>query len=104
MGILVVSADAAEALAVLGISIPYIGAILPVIAIFYGFTISAIIIFWLIMKKVSVKWFLPGSGIEMIPVVNSLPVRIGALVATFLEDSLPEKTKAVVGMAGGKSK
>ena len=102
MAIIVIIADVAEALAVLGIAIPVIGQALPVIAWFYGFTISAIIIFWLTMKGVSVKWFLGGSGIELIPILNGLPLRIAALLATFLEDSLPEKAKAVVGVATGK--
>lgn len=102
MGILVASADAGEMLADLGIAIPFIGPALPVIAWFYGFTISAILIFWLIMKGVSVKWFLGGTGIELIPVINGLPARSAALLATFIEDGLPEKAKTAVNAATGK--
>lgn len=104
MAIIVITADIAEALAVLGIALPVIGPALPVIAWFYGFTVSAIIIFWLTMKGVSVKWFLGGSGIELIPILNGLPLRIAALLATFLEDSLPEKAKGAFGAVAGKPK
>ena len=58
MGILCVSADAADILAALGIAIPVIGPALPIIAWFYGLAISGMLIFWLIMKGVSVRWFL----------------------------------------------
>lgn len=99
MLILVVSADAAEILAALGVALPGIGPALPVLAWFYGFTISAFIIFWLIMKGVSIKWFLGGSGLELIPILSSLPGRTAAMLATFAEDSdyLSSPTKVVLG-------
>ncbi len=103
MVIIVLTADIAEILATAGIALPVIGPALPVIAWFYGFTVSAIIIFWLIMKGVSVKWFLGGSGVELIPVLNSLPARTAALAATFIEDSLPEKAKGALGAVTGKT-
>ncbi len=102
MGILVVSADAGEMLADLGIAIPAIGPVLPVIAWFYGFTISAIMIFWLIMKGVSIKWFLGGSAIDLIPILNGLPAKTAALLATFIEDSLPEQAKTAINAIPGK--
>ena len=89
MGILCVSADAADILAALGIAIPVIGPALPIIAWFYGLAISGMLIFWLIMKGVSVRWFLWGSGLELIPLVNGLPARTGALIATLAENKLP---------------
>ncbi len=104
MSILVVSADTGEILADLGIAIPVIGPVLPAIAWFYGFTISIIMIFWLIMKGVSIKWFLGGSGIDLIPVINGLPAKSAALLATFIEDSLPEKAKSAPGAVTGKPK
>lgn len=99
MLILVVSADVAEILAALGMALPGVGPVLPVLAWFYGFTISAFIIFWLIMKGVSVKWFLGGTGLELIPVLNSLPGRTAAILATFAEDSgiLKSPAKAILG-------
>ena len=97
MGILVASADGAEALAVFGLAIPAVGEALSVIAWFYGLIISGIILFWFIMKRISIKWFLGGSGIDLIPILNGLPVRSAALIATFIEDSLPEQAKAAVG-------
>ena len=97
MGILVASADGAEALAVFGLAIPVVGEALSVIAWFYGLIISGIILFWFIMKRISIKWFLGGSGIDLIPILNGLPVRSAALIATFIEDSLPEQAKAAVG-------
>lgn len=104
MLILVASADTADALATLGAALMPIGPVFPVISWFYGFIISAILIFWLIMKGVSTKWFLGGSGIELIPFLNGLPVRTAALIATFIEDSLPPEAQAAVGAATGKPK
>ncbi|MBI3046211.1 MAG: hypothetical protein HYY86_01530 [Candidatus Harrisonbacteria bacterium] len=89
MLMLTVSADAADILAILGIAIPVIGPALPVISWFYGLIISGVIIFWLIMKGVGFKWFLGGSGLELIPILNGLPARTIALVATFAENKLP---------------
>ncbi len=105
MLVVVASADIAEFLAVLGISIPIIGPVLPMLAWFYGFTVSAIIYFWLIMIGVSIKWFLGGSGLELIPVLNALPFRSAAIIATLIEDELPEKAKKMVHKAikGGKN-
>lgn len=99
---LVITADAADSLAALGVAIPIIGPALPLLSWFYGITISGIILFWLIMKGVSVRWFLGGSGIEFIPFVNALPARTATLLATFMEDDLPEGAKAAVGAATGK--
>ena len=97
MGILVASADGAEALAVFGLAIPVVGEALSVLAWFYGLIISGIMLFWLIMKGVSVKWFLGGSCIDLNPGINSLTARSAALLATFVEDALPPQAKAVVG-------
>jgi len=102
MLMLTVSADVADILAVLGVVIPVIGPALPVIAWFYGFIISAIIIFWLIIKGVSFKWFLGGSGLELIPILNGLPARTIALLATFVEGRLPAEAKVAIGAATGK--
>ena len=41
------------------------------------------------MKGVSFKWFLGGSGLELIPFLNGLPARTVALLATFAENKLP---------------
>ena len=92
-GILIVMTDILEILAAFGIAIPVIGPALPFIAGIYGFIISAFVIFWLIMKGVSIKWFLGGSGIEFIPIVNGLPFRTAAFIATIIEDHLPEQAK-----------
>ncbi|MEK9170689.1 MAG: hypothetical protein AAB674_03540 [Patescibacteria group bacterium] len=93
MLILTLSSDAAEALGTLGLAIPAIGPIFPIVAWFYGQTISAIIIFWLIMKGVSFNWFLGGSGIELIPILNTLPARTIALIITIAEDKFPPLKK-----------
>ena len=99
MLILAGSADAVEALGTAGLAIPLIGPALPIAAWFYGLIISAILLFWLIMKGVSVGWMLGGSGIELIPMINSLPARTSAMIATIIEDNLPPKAKEVVGKA-----
>lgn len=104
MLILAASADIGEILAALGVALPGIGPALPVIAWFYGFTISVILVFWLIMKGVSVRWFLSGSLIDLIPLLNILPIRTAAILATFLEDSLPGPLKTVFKAATGKAK
>lgn len=91
------SADAAEALGTAGLAIPLIGPALPIAAWFYGFIISAILLFWLTMKGVSVGWMLGGSGIELMPMINSLPARTAAMIATIVEDGLPPKAKEAVG-------
>ncbi len=93
MILLCATADAAETVANLSIAVPIIGQILPFLAWFYGFTISAFMVFWLIMKGVSTSFFLGGSGIELIPFVNILPARTGAIIATIIQENLPEKTK-----------
>jgi hypothetical protein len=61
-------------------------------------------IFWLIMKGVGIRWFLGGSGIELVPFLNGLPARSAALLATFIEDSGPSEVKAALGAATGKPK
>ena len=99
MLLLTVSADVVDILAVLGIAIPVIGPALPVIGWFYGLIISGIIIFWLIMKEASFRWFLGGSGLELIPILNGLPARTIALLATFIEGRLPTEAKAVISAA-----
>ena len=86
MLMLTLSADVADILAALGVAIPIIGLALPLIAWFYGLIIFGILIFWLIMKGVGIKWFLWGSGLELIPLLNSLPARTAALIATFTEN------------------
>lgn len=89
MFILVGIADAAEALGSAMVSIPIIGTAMPIAAGFFGATISAIMIFWLYNKGVSTKWFWGGSGLELIPFINALPFRTGALIMTIIEDRVP---------------
>lgn len=101
MGILVVSADAAEALAAMAASTA-IGAILTPIAWLYGAGIMAIVLFWLIIKGVGIKWFLGGSGLDLIPFINAVPFRSAAFIMTVVMDRMPEKAKAVVGAVTGK--
>ncbi|GEM_PF-2366312 len=74
-------------------SIPTFGPFLPVLAGVSGFFLSAILIIWFIMKKVSIRWLLSGSGIELIPVINSFPIRTAGVIATFIEDSIPISLK-----------
>jgi predicted RND superfamily exporter protein len=98
-GIFIITADVAEFLATLSVPIPALGEILPVIALAYGFTVSAFTLFWLIMKGISTKWFLGGAGVDMIPVLNALPARSAAFIATVIEDRLPPETKKLVTVA-----
>lgn len=95
-GLFIVTADVAEFLATLSVPIPAIGQALPVLATAYGFTVSAFTIFWLIMKGVSTKWFLGGAGIDLIPLLNAIPARTAAFIATVAEDRLPPEKKAIV--------
>ncbi len=105
-GILVLMTDLIEILATFGVVIPVIGPALPFMAGIYGFIISAFVIFWLIMKGVSIKWFLGGSGLEFIPLINALPFRTAAFIATIIEDHLPEEAKKLTSqlskVKGGK--
>lgn len=89
MFILVGIADAADALGSALIPIPIIGPAMPIVTGFFGATISAIMLFWLYNKGVSTKWFWGGSGLELIPVINALPLRTGALIMTIIEDKVP---------------
>ncbi|MBU6141789.1 hypothetical protein KGO95_01550 [Patescibacteria group bacterium] len=98
MTLLCISADAAQIIADLSIAIPVVGEVLPLAAWAYGLAISGIVLFWLIMKGVSTKWFLGGAGIDLIPFVNILPGTTAAIIATIIEDNLPEKTKAVTSL------
>ncbi len=99
MILLCASADAAELVADLSIAVPVVGEILPFVAWAYGFAISGIMLFWLIMKGVNTKWFLGGAGIDLIPFINILPGTTVAIIATIIEDHLPEKLKAVTSLA-----
>lgn len=99
---IVATAEIADFFATLGAPLPIIGPALPFASWFYGSAISAIILFWLIMKGVSVRWFLGGSGIELIPLINALPFKTAALIATFAEDSLPAESKIALSAATGK--
>lgn len=98
-GLFIVTADAAEFLATLSVPIPAIGEILPVLATAYGLTVSAFTLFWLIMRGVSTKWFLGGAGIDLIPLLNALPARTAAFIATIVEDRLPPEKKKIVSVA-----
>jgi hypothetical protein len=102
MLMIVATAEVADFFATLGAPLPIIGPALPFASWFYGLAISGIILFWLIMKGVSIRWFLGGSGIELIPLINALPFKTAALIATFAEDALPEEGKAALGVATGK--
>ena len=97
MFILVGLADAADAAALLSVTIPIIGWGMPIFAWFLGLSVSAIMLFWLYNIGVGIKWFLGGSGIELIPGLSSLPVRTAALIATIIEDNLPTPAKELVG-------
>ena len=100
MFMLVGIADAADAAALLVAAVPIIGWGMPIFAWFFGLAISAILVFWLYNIGVSIKWFLPGSGIELIPGLNGLPLRTIALILTFIEDKLPiAPTKEIIGKA-----
>lgn len=94
MLLLVLAADSAEFLATLSLGIPFLGETLSILATFFGFMISLIILGWLIMKGVSIKWFLGGSGIDLIPIINAMPTKTAAIIATFVEDSLPKLIEA----------
>lgn len=98
-GLFIVTADAAEFMATLSVPIPALGEILPVIATAYGFTVSAFTLFWLIMKGVSISWFLGGAGVDLIPLLNAIPARTAAFIATIVEDRLPPEQKKLVGAA-----
>ena len=89
MFILVGIADGVDFLGSLAIAIPVIGPAMPIVTGLFGAIISAIMIFWLYNKEVSTKWFWGGSGIELIPFVNALPFRTGALIMTIIEDEVP---------------
>ncbi len=99
MVLLCASSDAADIVADLSIAIPVVGEILPFVAWAYGQAISAFMLFWLIMKGVSTKWFSGGAIIDLIPFVNVLPGRTAAIIVTIIEDHLPEKIKAATSVA-----
>ena len=54
------------------------------------------------MKGVSFNWFLGGSGIELIPRLNTLPARTIALIITIAEDKFPATLKKVTQLAKAK--
>lgn len=100
MFLMVIAVDTAEAAAIALVALPIIGQVLPFFAWFFGLAISAILVFWLYNIGVSIKWFLPGSGLELIPGLNGLPLRTVALILTFIEDRLPAAPiKEAVGKA-----
>jgi len=80
-------ADLFELIATFVEAVPVIGQILLFIKWFVAIFSWLAIQFWLIMKGVSIRWFLGGSGIELIPIVNALPVRLAALAMTLIEDN-----------------
>lgn len=93
MLLLVITADVADFLGTSSLAIPFLGEAISLGTTILGFIISAIIIFWLIMKGVGIRWFLGGSGIELIPVINAIPARTAAVLMTFFEDSFSEAVK-----------
>ena len=104
MLIMAISADVADAAATAGIPLPFIGPVLPAISWFYGLVISAILIFWIIMKGTNVRWLLGGSGLELMPIINALPGRTAGIIATIIEDALPEKMGAAASDTKDKPK
>ncbi|MDP3999444.1 MAG: hypothetical protein Q8P76_02525 [bacterium] len=100
--IFVASADLMEFLASL-LAIPIqvipvvgqgLGAALMLFAWLYGFTVTALTLTWIYFKGLSMRWFLGGSGLELIPGINALPLRTAAILAVIAEDRLPLLKKA----------
>ncbi|MDO8430013.1 MAG: hypothetical protein Q7S73_01435 [bacterium] len=99
MLILAVIADVSGVAGIAGLAIPLVGVMFPIIAWFCGIAIWLILLFWLNMKGVSVKWLLGGGIGELIPILNALPFYTLAIIATIVEDNLPPKAKEAVGKA-----
>lgn len=93
MVILVLTADSLEFIGTFCLGIPFIGQTLFFMAMFFSFMIFGIILLWLIMKKVSIRWFLGGSGIDFIPIISAMPTKTAAIIATLIEDSYPQIMK-----------
>ncbi len=79
-------ADGLEFLAAMGATIPVVGQALEGVSLIGGVITSAIIMFCIIIKGGSIRWFLAGSGIDLIPILNGLPAKTAALIATFIQD------------------
>lgn len=54
-----------------------------------------IIQFWLMIKGVRGTWFLAGSLLELIPVINALPIRTLTMVITIYLANKPQSSALV---------
>ncbi|HEY4500064.1 MAG TPA: hypothetical protein VJH70_03025 [Candidatus Paceibacterota bacterium] len=79
-------ADGTEFLMNYVAAIPVIGLGGPLIASLISFLVSAILLAWFIIKGIPLGYLLSGSAVDMMPLVNMLPAKTAAVIATILKD------------------
>lgn len=64
-----------------------------ILKFFNNIVASATLLLWAMMKEVRALWTLAGGGLELIPVVNALPIRTATMVATIWLDWHPQQAE-----------
>src|SRR3989344_3705952 len=101
MFIIVLGADLFDAFAGISGFVPGVGQVIMFINWMVGLTVLAITQFWLIMKGIKGLSYLAGNLVEMIPILNILPIRTATLLVVIYMANHP-KIASKVQMAKGK--
>ena len=65
-----------------------------IIKFFNNIIASTTMFLWVMMKDISPTWNLAGGGLELIPVVNALPIRTATMAITIWLDRHPRVAEA----------
>lgn len=66
-----------------------------IIKFFVNIVASTTMFLWAMMKEVNPFWLLAGGGAELVPIVNALPLRTGAIIRTVWLDRHPQQAELV---------
>mgnify|MGYP001612850148 FL=1 len=102
MLMLVATPDLLEILATAFVAVPVAGQIFYGLVLILDFIILPIILFWLRIRGVKGLWFLAGSMLEFIPIIDILPIRTLTLLLVYYLANNPNKAFALVRKLSAK--
>lgn len=70
-----------------------------VIKFFNNIIASTTMFLWVMMKDISPLWTLAGGGLELMPVVNALPIRTATMAVTVWLDRHPHMAEVIAHIA-----
>lgn len=93
-------ADGVEFFTNILVAVPVLGSGGPVIASIVSFVVSAILLIWFILKGIPLNYLLVGGAVDIVPLVNILPAKTAAIIATIVK----ERGRSVVKFAPSETK